>query len=372
MDRRLLLNADVRSMSGDRWDKVGKLLEEVRDLPPTRRGTYLEEHCKEESIRQEVLSLLDAAEEADTFFGHLEEAVPSEIDHAEPVSPTPADQRGDDPLDLEGKNVERYVVEEHLGGGGMGIVYRARDSRLARPAALKFLPPRLADSPEARRRFVREARSAATLDHPHIARIYETSSSQEGLRYIAMAYYDGETLKTRIGRGPLSVGRSLLFAEQIASALAEAHEAGVVHRDVKPANVVIAEPGQTKLLDFGVAKAIKETRLTKPGQRLGTASYMSPEQVEGDPVEPTADVWALGVVLYEMLAGIRPFEGRNELAVMQSILQEDPVPVQGHRPDVSDRIQRIITKCLQKDPERRYDSTKQLRRDLQTARRKYA
>lgn len=359
-------------MSGDRWDKVGKLFEEVRDLPPGRWAPYLKKHCEEEAIRQEVISLLDASEEADTFFRRLKSAVPSEMDNIEAEAAGAPEELGADPLNLEGEMIEHYAIEEHLGGGGMGVVYRARDSQLARPAALKFLPPRLADSEEARRRFVREARSAATLDHPHIARIYETSTSDRGLHYIAMAYYDGETLKTRIGRGPLPVGRVLLYAEQVASALAEAHEAGIVHRDVKPSNVVIANPGETKLLDFGVAKAIKETRLTRSGQLLGTTSYMSPEQAKRASVRPPADVWALGVVLYEMLAGTRPFDGRNEFAVLRAIQQEDPTPIREHRPEVSAETRKIIRQCLQKDPGQRYVSAGRLLKDIQTTRQKGA
>jgi len=351
-------------MSDARWNRVGEFLEEVEDLPPDRRANYLEEHCKEENIRQEVLSLLDASEEADTFFGRLESAIPPEIGKTGADS----EERNGDPLELEGETVEHYVVEEHVGGGGMGVVYRARDSRLARPAALKFLPPRLARSEEARRRFVREARSAAALDHPHIARIYETRTSDRGLRYIAMAYYDGETLKTRLDRGPLSVGRSLLYAEQIAGALAEAHEAQVVHRDVKPSNVVIASPGETKLIDFGVARAIKKTCLTRSGQLLGTAGYMSPEQAEGDSVGPPADVWALGVVLYEMLAGTRPFDGKTKLDVLRAIRQEGLVPVREHRPSVSGETQGIVAQCLRKDPGRRYDSAGRLVEDLRATR----
>jgi len=357
-------------MPNDRWDKVGKLLEEVRALPPGRRATYLKKHCEEETLRQEVLSLLNASEDADTFFGRLESAVPSEIGDVETGADEVSGGRGADPLDLEGERIEHYAVEEHLGGGGMGIVYQARDVRLARPVALKFLPPRLADSEEARRRFVREARSAARLDHPHIARIYETSTSDQGLRYIAMAYYDGETLKTRIGRGPLPVRRALLYAEQVAGGLAEAHEAGIVHRDVKPSNVVIASPGETKLLDFGVAKAIKETRLTRSGQRLGTVSYMSPEQAEGGSVGPPADVWALGVVLYEMLVGTRPFVGKDEFAVLKAIRQEEPVPVRERRPSASAETQTTVMRCLRKDPDQRYASAGRLLKDIQAIRQK--
>jgi serine/threonine protein kinase len=355
-------------MSDERWEKVGKLLEKVEDLPPNRWVAYLEEHCEEEGVRQEVLSLLDASHEADAFFGRLESAVPSQVDNIETEAAGVPEQRGADPLGLEGERVEHYVVEEHVGGGGMGMVYQARDSHLGRPTALKFLPPRLADNTEARRRFVREARSAAVLDHPHIARIYETSTSKGGLRYIAMAYYDGETLSAKISRGSLSVGRALLYAEQIASALAEAHEADIVHRDVKPSNVVIASPGETKLLDFGVAKAIKETRLTRSGQLLGSVSYMSPEQAEGGSVGPPADVWALGVVLYEMLAGTRPFNGRNEFSVLQAIQEEDPVSVQEHRPSVAPEIRSTVMRCLQKDPGQRYASAGSLLEDIQAAR----
>ena len=220
-------------------------------------------------------------------------------------------------------------------------------------------------------RFVREARAAAALGHSNIATIHEIGDMGNGRRFIAMAYYEGKTLKEKLNREEsLPIEEAVGYAEQIGEALAGAHEAGIVHRDVKPSNVVIASPGETKLLDFGVAKAIKETRLTRSGQRLGTVSYMSPEQAEGGSVGPPADVWALGVVLYEMLAGTRPFVGKDEFAVLKAIRQEEPVPVQERRPSASAETQTTVMRCLRKDPDQRYASAGRLLKDIQAIRQK--
>jgi serine/threonine protein kinase len=293
-------------------DKVGKLLEEARARPPGQREAFLEEQCEDEALRREIASLLAAYEEAPHLVEGIADAV---VDPAlSAFEHTQAAARGADPLELVGTQVGRYVVEEVLGGGGMGIVYRAHDQRLDRDVALKFLPPFLVSNPEAEERFVREARAAATLDHPNVTTVHEIGrvpgGEAQGLRFIAMGYYDGETLRDVLDReGPLPLETALDYAAQICEGLQAAHDAGIVHRDVKPANVMITDKGTVKLLDFGLAKAATKTRLTDPEQKLGTAAYMSPEQAEGEKVSTQTDVWAIGVVLYEMLAGERPFEG---------------------------------------------------------------
>ncbi|MEF8795183.1 MAG: protein kinase [Salinivenus sp.] len=351
-------------------DKVGRLLKAARKRPPGERAAFLEEACEEEALRKEVLSLLEADEKAEGFFEDLAEAARSSLGEE---AAQEGNLRAADPLDLEGGTVGRYVVREHLGGGGMGVVYRARDLELSREVALKFLPPRLAASEEAERRFVREAKAASRLDHPNIGTIYEIGRADEGKakgqRFIAMAYYDGETLKEKLDReGPLPVEEALRYAEKIAEALTRAHEAGIIHRDVKPSNVMVTGRGEVKLVDFGLARVVGRSRLTQPGRRLGTAAYMSPEQAEGEEVGPAADVWALGVLLYEMLAGERPFEADREAALLRSILDEEPPSLRERRPEVPGTVVEMVHQCLQKDQADRYASAEALLKDLRRLR----
>lgn len=210
-----------------------------------------------------------------------------------------------DPLGLVGTSVGHYRVESVLGAGGMGLLYRATDRRLGREAALKFLPPAIGLDPDTRRRFLSEARSASALDHPNICTVYEADQTDDGRLYFAMACYEGETLKERLARGPLGVDEAISLLVQAARGLAAAHEKGLVHRDIKPANLFVTADGTLKLLDFGIAKVPGEG-ITRPDQNPGTAAYMAPEQARGEPVDGKADVWALGIVLHELLTGSRP------------------------------------------------------------------
>lgn len=351
-------------MPENRWDKVGALLEEAGKLPPDQRRAYLEEHCEEGGLREEVLSLLEAEGRAEGVFEYLRSTVSSFWGARDAETAGPWGGPGHDPLELEDQQVGRYEVDEHLGGGGMGIVYRARDPQLSRAVALKFLPPHLATVPEAVERFSREARAVAAITHPHIGQIYETGRTEEDRLFMAMAYYEGETLKEKIESGFLPVEEAVLLATQIAEGLAEAHQAGVVHRDVKPANVLVTTQNQVKLLDFGLAHLAKRSRITESGRRLGTAAYMSPEQAEGREVGPEADLWALGTVLYEMLAGRRPFCAGRETAVLHAVLYEEPSSLKEHRPDVPPALAQIVRRCLAKDPGRRYGSAGELIEDL--------
>lgn len=359
-------------MDEDRWSKVGALLEEASEVPPTDREAFLRERCDDPRLREEVLSLLGLSEQADGFFENLESALPSGVQSLDASRSTAAEapsRRLADPLNLEGTQVGRYDVQAHLGGGGMGVVYKAHDPDLDRTVALKFLPPYLAASEEAAERFAREARAASALEHPHIATIYEIDTAEygaaEGQRYIAMAYYDGETLKKKIQRGPLPVDTALRYARQIAEALSQAHDAGIVHRDVKPANVMITGSGEVKLVDFGLAQVADQSRLTEPGRRIGTVTYMSPEQIEGQRVDERTDLWALGVVLYEMLTGTRPFQGERESSLLNAILLEEPAPLRRHRAEVPPAIEVMVTRCLQKDPEDRFPTAAELSKELQ-------
>jgi len=197
-----------------------------------------------------------------------------------------------------GKLISHYEILEELGHGGMGVVYKAKDTKLDRFVALKFLPPHLSQSEEEKKRFIHEAKAASALDHPNICTIYEINETEEGRMFIAMACYEGESLKDKIERGPLPIEEALDIAIQIAQGLAKAHSKKIVHRDVKPANILITEDGQVKVVDFGLAKLAGRTMLTKEGTTLGTASYMSPEQTQGASVDHRADIWALGVALY--------------------------------------------------------------------------
>ena len=259
----------------------------------------------------------------------------------------------------------------------MGVVYRAEDTRLKRTVALKFLPHEVSDDPRAKERFLREAQAASRLDHPNICTIHEIGETDDGLLYIVMAHYRGETLKQRIARGPLSVSEALDVAWQIASGLARAHSAEVVHRDVKPANVLLVEEGQgssgsspsglaggrVKLLDFGLAKVAGEAALTRTGSSIGTPLYMSPEQIGGASDERT-DIWSLGVLLYEMLTGSRPFGGGNSATAMYSILHREPTPLAFTHPGLPDGLQPILDRALAKDVGQRYPTAAAMADDL--------
>ena len=208
----------------------------------------------------------------------------------------------------------------------MGVVYKAEDTKLGRTVALKFLPPDLTRDAEAKERFVQEARAASALDHPNICNVHEIDETADGQTFIAMACYDGESLKAKIERGPLKLDEALDIATQIAQGLAKAHGQGIIHRDIKPANILITKDGLVKIVDFGLAK-LAGTKLTKTGKTLGTAQYMSPEQARGEQVDQRADIWSLGIVLYEMLTGKHAFPGEYEQATLYAIMNEEPEPV---------------------------------------------
>jgi tetratricopeptide (TPR) repeat protein len=265
---------------------------------------------------------------------------------------------------MEGRTVSHYTVLERLGRGGMGVVYRAEDRQLGRTVALKFLPVELDSAgPEARERFLREARAASGLDHPRICTVFEIGESDDGRPFIAMAYCAGQTLADRIRQGPVPCDEARAIAIQIAEGLAAAHLAGVVHRDVKPANIMLT-PGGVKILDFGLAKLADVSHLTHTGATLGTPAYMSPEQATGGEVDARSDIWALGAILYEMLTGVRAFSGDNPTAIMFAILSHEVPPAAELRADAPDDLQRVIRRCLQKDPERRYRQIGELLVDL--------
>ena len=270
-----------------------------------------------------------------------------------------------------GKIISHYKIFEKLGKGGMGIVYKAEDTRLKRTVALEFLPPELTRDPEAEERFIQEARAASAIEHNNICTIYEINETKpapgepgDGQIFIAMACYEGETLREKISRGPLRIEEALDIASQVSNALQEAHEKGIVHRDLKPANVMITRKGQAKIMDFGLAKLRGQKKLTREGTTVGTVAYMSPEQARGEEVDHRTDIWSLGTVLYEMITAHIPFEGEYEQAVVYSILNEDPKPMTGLRTGISIELERIVSKTLEKNPNERYQHLDEVLVDL--------
>jgi len=249
-----------------------------------------------------------------------------------------------------GRSLGPYRLLEHIGGGGMGLVYRAEDTRLGRTVAVKLLAPELTRDPRAKARFLQEARLASALDHPNICSIYEAGETEDLQLYLVMPCYEGETLRDRIERGPLPLPDVLDVARQIALGLAHAHRYGIVHRDVKPANVFLLADGLVKILDFGVAKLAGGDGFTQTGTVVGTTAYMAPEQMRGDEVDARADLWSLGILIYQMTAGRRPFRGEPESAVRAAILDAAPEPLSQVRPEVPPDLARLVAGLLEKDP----------------------
>jgi serine/threonine protein kinase len=264
-----------------------------------------------------------------------------------------------------GQRIGRYEIRSLLGSGGMGEVYLAYDSDLEREIAIKVLREDRSTGDRAKR-FVQEARAASALHHPNVAHVYEIGS-QDDMRFIAMEVVEGETLRERLSRGPLSLSETIDVATQIASALAAAHKSNVIHRDIKPENVIINADGHAKVLDFGLAK-LRQARAedastelkTAPGAALGTLPYMAPEQIGGEEVTPAADIFSLGIVIYEMISGRRPFSGANSSEIVGAILAKDPPPLQG----CPAPLESIVAKCLKKMPEQRYANAGELVADL--------
>jgi len=267
-----------------------------------------------------------------------------------------------------GAHISHYRVLTLLGAGGMGEVYKAEDTKLKRAVALKFLPLALVLDKDAKERLVHEAQAASALDHPNICTIHEIDETSDGRVFIAMAYYEGETLKGRIARGRLDTAEALDIIVKIGRAVSAAHEAGIIHRDIKPANVMLTSRGEVKLLDFGIAKQSGQTALTRTGTTVGTVAYMAPEQITGQGTDERSDIWSLGVVLYEMLAGRPPFTGEHDLAVLRAIADRQPAPLHTLRPDLPPAMQPIVEKALQKEARNRYATAAEFLRDLEALR----
>lgn len=263
-----------------------------------------------------------------------------------------------------GHTVSHYRILEKIGEGGMGEVYKAEDTKLQRTVALKFLSPALTSDPEAKQSFINEAQAASALDHPNICTIFEIDETAEGQVFISMAYYQGETLKSKIERGPASLKEAIHLIRQIGEGLSKAHEKGIVHRDVKPANLMVTEDQVIKILDFGVAKFQFKTEFASPGLIIGTPAYMSPEQAAGKPMDHRSDIWSLGVILFEMLTSSLPFEGNSDRSLMRAIVNDAPLSLSKFLSSLSANIQNIINKSLAKNPNERYQSIKEFLSDL--------
>ena len=344
-------------MSPDRWQQVSQIFHAA--LARDANAQFLEEACGgDEALRREVESLL-GDQGAEGFL-------------ATPAVEVAAKAFASGPSPL-GEQLGSYTILSLLGAGGMGEVYRAHDTKLGRDVALKVLPRELADEPERRTRLLREARAAASLNHPNICTIHEVGEA-DGRAYIAMEVVEGQPLSIRLAEGPLPPEEVLRYGLQLAEALAHAHDRGVVHRDLKSANVMVTPEGRVKVLDFGLAKRLSgeelaevttrsHASLTQPGAILGTLPYMAPEQLRAQPADARSDVWALGVVLYEMAAGARPFEGHTGFELSSAIFHESPPPLPSRVPAP---LQAVTSRCLEKEPARRYQRASEVRAALET------
>ena len=263
-----------------------------------------------------------------------------------------------------GKTISHYKILEKLGEGGMGVVYKAHDTKLDRDVALKFLPRDISQSDKERNRFIHEAKAASALDHPNICTIHEVDETADEQQFIVMGYYEGTSISKKIEKGRLDVAEAVWIAIQIAEGLQAAHEKGIVHRDIKSSNIIVTDKGQVKILDFGLARKKGLSKLTRTGTTVGTASYMSPEQARGDTIDHRTDLWSLGVVLYEMVTGHLPFRGEHEAAILYSVVNVEPGPIQTVVPDASPELVHIIRRALEKDPKERYQSAEDMLIDL--------
>lgn len=352
----------------EKWQKVREIFEAAIRCRPEDRQKLINEACGEDkSVRGEVESLLSSHDSADSFMETPAIAKVAAVIEAEKK------------LD-SGKRFGHYEIIKQIGAGGMGEVYLAKDTRLERKTAIKILPGSVAHDEERMQRFVREAKSASALNHPNIITIYEIGETDD-THFIATEYIEGATLRERLKSSPVNLKSALEMAIQVASALDAAHRTGIIHRDIKPENVMIRPDGLVKILDFGIAKLTEKPAVidleaatvinaqTQTGMIIGTAAYMSPEQARGETVDARSDIFSFGLILYEMIAGKPPFEGKNAIEIIGSILNKEPVPLSRQTAEVPHEIERIVEKTLRKDREQRYQTAKDLLIDLKDVKR---
>ena len=343
---------------GRRWPEIAAAFDELVELEPARRAERLAAiSTADPELHSGIEKLLAADATADVRLARIDTALAAPARAA-------ARKYDADPLKLVGRTFSHFRVIELFAHGGMGVVYRAEDTHLRRMIALKFPLPAQAFSPVTKQRFLQEARAGGSLDHPNLCSIYEAGETEDGHLFIAMPLYAGETLRRRLAReGALAPAHAVAIARQIAQGLTAAHHAGVIHRDLKPANVMVLQDGTIKILDFGLAKA-SDLALTTSHALLGTALYMAPEQIQGGPIDARTDMWALGVVLYEMLTGRRPFVGEHDVAIAHAIIHGEPVAPATHRREVTPELQLVVQRLLQKSPSQRYASAAAVVADL--------
>ncbi len=357
-----------------RLEQIEDIYQAVVDQPQEKRRAFLEDSCgDDDELLREIESLLSYDDSSSNFIDSPPAALAAEMFADDEKKPT-----------LQGSQVGLYKIERLLGEGGMGEVYLAEDTRLHRQVALKVLPNRLVADAERLMRFEREAQAASALNHPNILTIHEFGEA-DGIYFLAGEFVDGVTLRHKLAAGRVNVAEALDIAIQIASALAAAHDAGITHRDIKPENIMIRRDRYVKLLDFGLAKLAQRQpgsansgsedptvnlHRTKPGAVMGTAAYMSPEQARGIHIEARTDIWSLGVVLYEMLAGVKPFVGETPADIIVAVLSNEPAPVFSHGTDLPSELGPLLSKALSKKVEDRYRSAKEMRADLEKIRKR--
>jgi len=332
----------MTSGPSEQWIRVEEILNGALDRQPDERAAFIESACcGDEALQREVGSLLDAHDRP----GALERLAPH-------ITPLTARLHEAEPG--PGSVIGPYALVERIGGGGMGIVYRALDTRADRSVALKLMQPRFTEDATAVKRFQLEASLVATLDHPNICAVHEVGETADGRLYLVMPLYEGETLRQRLARGPLPVGEAIDITVQVTRGLSKAHDQGIVHRDIKPSNIFVSADGTVTLLDFGIAKLAGVTLTGSLAGPLGTVGYMSPEQLRGDPLDHRTDLWSLGVVLHEMLAGQRPF-GRGAVGVVvNAIVHGEPA----HLPELSAALGDVVRTALAKSRDARFASAR--------------